>query len=406
VKIARLLGHGLRHMTLDELVECLHELVGSVIEVQVRGGADEVVHDRSARPHTKVGSFLAPLERDHDAETGELIYEFSKTLRYVFARSSYWVVLDRRATLAFESRYAIRLYEMIALRGRLEHTSSETFAIEDLRARLGVPEGKLPRWQDFKRKVLEAAVAEVNHLSAFDVEWAPIKHGRAVAAVSLTWKAKAGPARLAVARELTRTRTGRRGRRLGLEVEPTPATGPTVEIVSPSFPAAGSIAYSRWAELVRRHAPSPTPDVDLVAERLRALAWPLAPGEGHREGVRRLRREVPGGVSHDVEHGRLGRYQDEVGHRGRLEGDVLGEWRRVDDGEIRRAAARSLHHVREARRGQGGGGEVLRRAVVGPERGRGLWVEVEQHRAQARPSRAYPQRCRQRRLTDPHPSAR
>ena len=99
VKIARLLGHGLRHMTLDELVECLHELVGSVIQVEVRDG--------TKRPYTKVGSFLAHLERDHDADTGELLYEFSKTLRYVFERSSYWVVLDRRATLAFESRYAI-----------------------------------------------------------------------------------------------------------------------------------------------------------------------------------------------------------------------------------------------------------------------------------------------------------
>ena len=242
-------------MTLDELVECLHELVGSVINVDVR--------EESGRPHTKVGSFLAHLERDHDADTGELIYEFSKTLRYVFSRSNYWVVLDRRATLAFESRYAIRLYELIALRGNLEHKSAETFALDDLRARLGVPEGKLPRWQDFKRKVLETAVAEVNHLSAFQIEWSPIKHGRSVAAVALSWKRKAHQDRVAAIRETGRSRLGRKARRASYE---------TPKEVAPIFPATGSIAYSRWADIVRRHAPSPTPDVDLVAERFRAFA--------------------------------------------------------------------------------------------------------------------------------------
>lgn len=252
VKVAHLLGHGLRHMRLEELVECLHELVGSVISVEVRDGG---------RPHTKVGSFLANLERDHDADTGELIYEFSKALRYVFARSSYWVVLDRKATLSFESRYSIRLYELIALRGGLEHKTTETFGVEDLRARFGVPTGKLPRWQDFKRKVLETAVAEVNHLSPFIASWAPIKNGRSVASVSLTWKRKEAHERAAAASEVGRSRIGRKQRRV---------SGSPVAEVPPTFPD-GSIRYTRWAELVRKHAPSPTPDVDLVADRFRVF---------------------------------------------------------------------------------------------------------------------------------------
>ena len=252
VKVAHLLGHGLRHMRLDELVECLHELVGSVISVEVLDGD---------RPHTKVGSFLANLERDHDADTGELIYEFSKALRYVFARSSYWVVLDRRATMAFESRYAIRLYELIALRGGLDRKTTETFALDDLRRRFGVPDGKLGRWQDLKRKVLDTAVAEVNHVSPFVVSWAPIKNGRSVAAVSLTWKRKEAPERAAALKEVSRSRVGRKGRR---------ASGAELVEVPPTFPD-GPIRYTRWADLVRKHAPSPTPDVDLVADRFRAF---------------------------------------------------------------------------------------------------------------------------------------
>ncbi|MFC3721915.1 plasmid replication protein RepC [Neoaquamicrobium sediminum] len=39
-----------------------------------------------------------------------------------------------------------------------------------------------------------------------------------------------------------------------------------------SFPARGSIHFSRWREVVREHAPKPTPDPDLVAERFRSWA--------------------------------------------------------------------------------------------------------------------------------------
>ena len=38
-----------------------------------------------------------------------------------------------------------------------------------------------------------------------------------------------------------------------------------------TFPA-GRIAYTRWADLVRTHAPRPTPDVELVAGNFRRFA--------------------------------------------------------------------------------------------------------------------------------------
>jgi len=39
-----------------------------------------------------------------------------------------------------------------------------------------------------------------------------------------------------------------------------------------SFPTSGTISYSRWADLVRQHAPAPTPDVDRVANAFRDWA--------------------------------------------------------------------------------------------------------------------------------------
>jgi replication initiation protein RepC len=54
-----------------------------------------------------------------------------------------------------------------------------------------------------------------------------------------------------------------------------PAAAPvtrTVRQPAAAFPADGTIAYGPWAEIVRQHAPAPTPDVDRVANAFRGWA--------------------------------------------------------------------------------------------------------------------------------------
>ena len=271
VPIAWLRSTGLGHLTIDEFVACIRELASITIDVEVRDEAGRA-------PHVKTGAFLAHIERDIDAARGELLYEFSRTMRYIFARSAYWAVLDRRATMAFESRYAIRLYELMSLRAGLTRKLEERFTLDELRARLGVPDGKLTRWVHLRQKALDPAVAEVNHLSPFRVRWAPIKHGRSVAAVQFTWERKNAAGRAGAREELAGSREGRVGRRKGA-VDAQGETGGEVDArVSPlrpvpvAFPETGSIRYGRWAPLVRTYAPTPTPDVDLVADKFREFA--------------------------------------------------------------------------------------------------------------------------------------
>ena len=250
----------LGHLPIDARLDALRELQMTIVEVTewkdgVRGTAS--------------GPLLSYVWRP-DNDQGSIEWQFSPALRLIFANSDHWAILSKRAVMAFESRYSLRLYEIVALRSGLDHKISETFDLETLRDRLGVPVGKLDEWSFLRRFALEPAIEEVNHLAGFTVSYQPIKRGRAVVAIKLSWGKKTAPERKATKRELDNSKIGRKARRAGA-VE-TVVEPPKSVASSPSFPADGSIAYGKWAELVRKHAPHPTPDVDLVASSFRKWA--------------------------------------------------------------------------------------------------------------------------------------
>jgi hypothetical protein len=196
----------IHHRSKEELLADARELVGTTIRL-------ETVNAKGRRT-TVVGPLLGHVERDEDAD-GELRFELSTVLRQVMRSSNHWAVLSRRAVMAFQSRYSLRLYELISLRMGREHQHSEEYSIDDLRALLGVPSGKLTTWSNLRLKVLELAIAEVSHLTGVAVKYEPVKRGRAVTGVRLIWREKAQHARDAAAAELDRSSLGRAARRDG-----------------------------------------------------------------------------------------------------------------------------------------------------------------------------------------------
>jgi hypothetical protein len=160
------------NMTAADIIEALRELQQTLVEVTLSQPGE------AGRPRLTVhtGQMLADTGRDVDA-TGILSFRFSDTMRWVFGNSRHWALLSRRCVLAFESKYALRAYEIIALRAGLGRATSEVFTLDDIRRRLGVPDGKLKTWQDIRRRVLEFACAEVSHISDFTVSFTPIKRG-------------------------------------------------------------------------------------------------------------------------------------------------------------------------------------------------------------------------------------
>ena len=163
--------YDLCHLRSDDMVETVRELASTLVEVtlpspRIKGGL-----------RTETGPLLSLVSRDHD-QPGILEWMFSPTMRLIFESTDHWAIISKRAVMAFESRYSLRLYEIVSLRVGLDHIASETFDLDDLRRRLGVPDGKMLKWFDVKRKALDPAIAEVNHLTGLHVACEAIKRGR------------------------------------------------------------------------------------------------------------------------------------------------------------------------------------------------------------------------------------
>jgi hypothetical protein len=196
------------HKSRDELAEAVMELHSTVVSVQVVS--------RQGRAYTKSGPILSDVEREPDSlDDAEIRFEFSPAMRRVIADSTHWAAVSRRAVLAFESRYSLRLYMHIGLRVNRRQTS-EDVSLDDLRDILGVPAGKLERWQHLKSRAIEPAIAEVNQLAGFRAAYMPVKRGRRVVGIRLAWGQKAPADLVETQKELDRPRIGRTARRDGL----------------------------------------------------------------------------------------------------------------------------------------------------------------------------------------------
>lgn len=219
------------HIAVPELVELIDELHTTTLKLKLT--------DAKGRRFTKSGPILSDVEReDEDEGQAEVRFQFSPTLRKAIANSSHWAVISKRAVLAFESRYSLRLYTVLSLRAGMRKTA-EDFTIDDLREILGVPAGKLATWKNLRLRALDPAIAEVNQLAGFHAGFVSIKQGRRIVGVTLTWGLKDHGARVEAIKELDRPKVGRRARRQGTTETLVGAEGHQRETLALALTAAG-----------------------------------------------------------------------------------------------------------------------------------------------------------------------
>lgn len=266
--------HELRglHDSNDRLRASLAKLAGTQIRARLPDGKSRYVQ------------VLGAYDIDDDNRTdGQLIYDFHHKLVPLLRVSEIYARMEMKVISAFGSKYALALYEALALRINLNR-SIEEIDLETLRHWLGVDEKKLERYPDLNRFAIQPAVQEVNALSPFSVMIEPIKRGKKVATVRVTWAKKQpfSPSEQAAAREVNRHKAGRTARIAGnvesLVRELTP------DQIQKGYDAAAAVgtridkhaAHADWLAMVRNFPTPPNNPVghfiDFCRKRSRAIA--------------------------------------------------------------------------------------------------------------------------------------
>lgn len=207
------------HNANDRVGASIERLMSAIVRVQVVWDGEPAVERVQL-----LGGNVETMRSD-----GMLEYEIPSRLRRIIANSTVFARLQREVMFALTSKYALTLYEMVQKRGNLRWRSSERFTLDELRAVLGVPRGKLTTWSNLKLRAIDPALAEVNALSDYVVEIAPIRTGRSIGHVELRWWKKDSMGQGAAARELASSGVGRAARREGRVervVPDTPAPRP------------------------------------------------------------------------------------------------------------------------------------------------------------------------------------
>lgn len=171
------------------------------------------IDDRSWRGKkaTTLFSLISRSKEETDEDGGEagwIEWEFTPDARKLIQASETYAVLNRQAVLGFRSNYALKLYELGALR---LHRRQATWRgdMAALRAALGIPPEVYTDFAQLRRKVLEKAKAEIDQLAHFRVEWREIRQGRTVTEIEFRFEPKVAPEVIKTVKELDRHSSGR-----------------------------------------------------------------------------------------------------------------------------------------------------------------------------------------------------
>jgi len=198
IELAELRG---THGGNDRIEDSIVALMRTIVTVKLSDG-------RTRRVQLLGGNDLG----DADRRRGTLTYSFDRRLAALLKNSTVFGKLEIQVMMAFSTKYALALYEAIARRVRLKHRFYEDWSLEELRDVLGVSDGKLELFGNLNQYALKPAVAEINAMASFGVNYMPTKQGRKVVGVRVGWWRKGEEQVKEAFAELNRPKVGRKAR--------------------------------------------------------------------------------------------------------------------------------------------------------------------------------------------------
>ena len=154
-----------------EIKDIVKNLMGKTIEIPRKNKGWLLVHWVSSAEYI-------------DGE-GVIELTFSPKLKPYLLQLKEYTSYRLSNILALNSTYSIRLFELMK---KWEFLGNWEYPLEELRGKLGVEEGKYPKYSNFKARVLSRAVEEVNEKTDFHISFEEIKKGRSVARIKFSIK--------------------------------------------------------------------------------------------------------------------------------------------------------------------------------------------------------------------------
>ncbi|MDA0911145.1 MAG: replication initiation protein [Proteobacteria bacterium] len=137
---------------------------------------------------TKNGKALrqAPWMSYAEYEDGFVRLKLNDAIKpFILQLSGHFTEYKLACAIQLKSMYSIRLYELLMQYRKIK---TRKFELLELRKILYIPDGKLPKWHDFKKRVIDHAQLELKNKSDITFTYEVLKTGRSVTAINFKIK--------------------------------------------------------------------------------------------------------------------------------------------------------------------------------------------------------------------------
>ena len=118
-------------------------------------------------------------KEEYESHDGYVTIHFSEKIApYLVHLEGLFTSYTIKQVAGLRSVYSIRLFEMLM---RFKDTGFLTITLDDFKDRLEI--SKKYKWHDTKKRVIEPAIKELKARGQLDIEFVPIKKGRAVTGI-------------------------------------------------------------------------------------------------------------------------------------------------------------------------------------------------------------------------------
>lgn len=191
----------------QDIAASMRRLMSSIVVVKIK-------NNKNGKPSTRQIPLLGVTDIE---DKGPIEYVFPSELIDIVEKTQIFARIHTEVMFALSSKYSLALYECIQKRMNLKFISEEIFTLDEFRKLLGVPDKKLTTFGNLNKYAIKPAVKEVSFLSDCNVTAEPIKTGRAVTHVKVSWLRKQDVgAQIAAVEELERSSVGRKERMNGI----------------------------------------------------------------------------------------------------------------------------------------------------------------------------------------------